>query len=151
MLTNIHKLTRSIKSKHTASSLMMYYSSSATRRGFQGHSLAPSDRLSGSLRPTPRTIQPAGRSLQLLRSTVGPRQWTGIGTPILGSSRQFSSAGGGPQKKESESGNDYESGFESLMKERKITKEESERFQQRREEKAEESKAQQQKFDKMHD
>ena len=44
--------------------------------------------------------------------------------------REFSSSGG-PQKKES-SGNDYESGFESLMKERKITKEESEEFQQRR-------------------
>ena len=67
---------------------------------------------------------------------------------LMNGSRQFSSSSEDPEKKSS---NDYESGFEKLMSEGKITKEESERFQQRREERAEQSRAEKEKFDKMHE
>jgi hypothetical protein len=55
--------------------------------------------------------------------------------------RRFSSQGGGPEEKPEGSGNQYESGFESLMKGGKVTKEESEQFRKRREERAAQAKA----------
>lgn len=65
-------------------------------------------------------------------------------------SRQFSSSGGPEKKDDNRSANDYESGFENLMKEGNISKEESEQFAQRRQERAKQSQEQQEKFDKMH-
>ena len=54
-----------------------------------------------------------------------PPQWT-MQMNLVNGSRQFSSSSEDPEKKKSS--NDYESGFEKLMSEGKITKEESERF-----------------------
>ena len=62
--------------------------------------------------------------------------------------RYFASSGkGGPEKQN----NDYESGFDNLMKDGKITEEESEKFKQRRDQKAEQLKEDKQKSDEIHD
>ena len=58
-----------------------------------------------------------------------------------------SSGKGGPEKQN----NDDESGFDNLMKDGKITEEESEKFKQRRDQKAEQLKEDKQKSDEIHD